>query len=164
MCKDCDYTIHGAQHHFGWDNSLPPALRAEPGSTIRFACQDSSAGQLGPSSTLQSVIDLDFGKINPVSGPVYVEGAKPGDALKITVRLFASLRDLVPVGVRGVTTLDLPSGTSVVDVIDHFGIERRLAQMVLVNGIQISRKWEDRNARLLEDGDVLSVFPPVAGG
>jgi len=51
-----------------------------------------------------------------------------------------------------------------VDVIDHFGIERRLAQMVLVNGIQISRKWEDRNARLLEDGDVLSVFPPVAGG
>ena len=70
----------------------------------------------------------------------------------------------MPVGVRGVTTLDLPSGTSVVDVIDHFGIERRLAQMVLVNGIQISRKWEDRNARLLEDGDVLSVFPPVAGG
>jgi hypothetical protein len=24
MCKACDYTIHGAQHHFGWDNTLPP--------------------------------------------------------------------------------------------------------------------------------------------
>ncbi len=88
MCKNCNYTIHGAQHHFGWDNSLPPALRAEPGSTIQFHCQDSSAGQLGPSSTLQSVIDLDFGKINPVSGPIYVEGAKPGDALKVTVEGF----------------------------------------------------------------------------
>ena len=88
MCKACDYTIHGAQHHFGWDNSLPPALRAEPGATIEFHCQDSSAGQLGPSSTLQSVIDLDFGKINPVSGPIFVEGAKPGDALKVTIEGF----------------------------------------------------------------------------
>lgn len=89
MCKACDYTIHGAQHHFGWDNSLAPALRADPGSTIRFECQDSSAGQLGPSSKLQDVVDLDFGKINPVSGPIYVEGAEPGDALKITIDSFA---------------------------------------------------------------------------
>ena len=88
MCKACDYTIHGAQHHFGWDNSLAPALRAEPGSTIRFECQDSSAGQLGPSSRLQDVADLDFGRINPVSGPVHVEGAEPGDALKITIDSF----------------------------------------------------------------------------
>ena len=89
MCKACDYTIHGAQHHFGWDNSLPPALRVAPGSTIEFHCHDSSAGQLGPSSTLQSVIDLDFGKINPVSGPIYVDGAKPGDVLKVTLEGFA---------------------------------------------------------------------------
>jgi len=27
MCKACNYTIHGAQHHFGWDNSLAPAER-----------------------------------------------------------------------------------------------------------------------------------------
>ena len=68
MCKACDYTIHGAQHHFGWDNTLAPAQRVAPGSTIEFHCHDSSAGQLGPSSTLQSVVDLDFGKINPVRG------------------------------------------------------------------------------------------------
>ena len=89
MCKDCNYTIHGAQHHFGWDNSLPPALRAEPGSTILFHCNDSSAGQLGPSSTLADVVSLDFGKINPVSGPIYIEGAEPGDAVKVTIESFA---------------------------------------------------------------------------
>ena len=88
MCKACNYTIHGAQHHFGWDNSLSPALRAEPGSTIRFQCQDSSAGQLGPSSTVADVAALDFGKINPVSGPIFVEGAKPGDVLKVTLESF----------------------------------------------------------------------------
>lgn len=88
MCKACDYTIHGAQHHFGWDNTLAPALRAEPGSTILFHCHDSSAGQLGPSSTLSDVAALDFGRINPVSGPIFVEGAKPGDALKVTIESF----------------------------------------------------------------------------
>lgn len=89
MCKDCNYTIHGAQHHFGWDNSLPPALRVEPGSTIQFHCNDSSAGQLGPSSTVEDVKTLDFGKINPVSGPIYIEGAEPGDAVKVTIDSFA---------------------------------------------------------------------------
>lgn len=89
MCKACNYTIHGAQHHFGWDNSNPPAERVEPGSTILFHCHDSSAGQLGPSSTLADVTALDFGRINPVSGPIWVEGAQPGDALKITIDSFA---------------------------------------------------------------------------
>jgi len=89
MCKLCDYTIHGAQHNFGWDNSLVPAERVEPGATILFHCHDSSAGQLGPSSTVADVKTLDFGKINPVSGPIYVEGAMPGDAIKITIDSFA---------------------------------------------------------------------------
>lgn len=89
MCKACDYTIHGAQHHFGWDNSRVPAERVEPGATILFHCHDSSAGQLGPSSTLADVTALDFGRINPVSGPIYVEGAQPGDAIKVTIDSFA---------------------------------------------------------------------------
>ena len=83
MCKACDYTIHGAQHHFGWDNANAPAERVAPRSTILFHCHDSSAGQLGPSSTLADVTALDFGKINPVSGPIYIEGAEPGDAVKV---------------------------------------------------------------------------------
>ncbi|EEB83334.1 acetamidase/formamidase family protein [Roseobacter sp. GAI101] len=60
-----------------------------PGETIEFECHDSSAGQLTPDSTVADVAAMDFGKINPVSGPVYVEGAEPGDALKITIEGFA---------------------------------------------------------------------------
>ncbi|MFC3058990.1 acetamidase/formamidase family protein [Paenirhodobacter populi] len=89
MCKACNYTIHGAQHHFGWDNSFVPVERVAPGSTILFHCHDSSAGQLGPSSKLADVAALDFGKINPVSGPIFVDGAEPGDALKVTIDSFA---------------------------------------------------------------------------
>lgn len=89
MCKNCDYTIHGAQHHFGWDNSIAPVQTVAQGSTILFNCMDSSAGQLGPSSTVADVATLDFGKINPVSGPIFVDGAMPGDALKVTLEDFA---------------------------------------------------------------------------
>jgi len=89
MCSNPGYTIHGHQHHFGWDNSLVPVETVAPGSTILFHCQDSGAGHFGPSSTVADVGTLDFSKVNPVSGPIYVDGAEPGDALKITIDSFA---------------------------------------------------------------------------
>ena len=88
MCVACNHTIHRANHHFGWNRDFAPVLTAEPGETIHFECIDSSAGQLGEGSTVESVRALDFGKVNPVSGPVFVEGAEPGDALKVTIRKF----------------------------------------------------------------------------
>lgn len=88
MCNNCNYTIHGAQHHFGWDNSIAPAETVTPGETILFHCLDSSAGQLSPDSTVEDVARLDFSKVNPVSGPIFVDGAKPGDALKVTIESF----------------------------------------------------------------------------
>lgn len=88
MCSKCDYTIHGRHHHFGWDNSNVPAERVAPGSTIEFQCLDSSGGQLTPESTVADVGKLDFAKVNPVTGPIFVEGAEPGDALKVTIEAF----------------------------------------------------------------------------
>jgi len=88
MCKTSSYTIHSHRHHFGWDNSFVPLETVAPGTTIEFHCIDSSAGQLTPDSSVADVAALDFGKINPVSGPIFVEGAMPGDALKITIESF----------------------------------------------------------------------------
>jgi acetamidase/formamidase len=83
-----NHTIHGHHHHFGWDNSFAPAERLVPGSTIEFQCIDASGGQLSRDSTVADVGRLDFGKVNPVTGPIFVEGAEPGDALKVTVESF----------------------------------------------------------------------------
>ena len=88
MCSKCDYTIHSRHHHFGWDNSLEPAERIAPGATVEFECIDSSGGQLSPESTVADIANLSFEKINPVTGPIFVEGAEPGDALKITIEAF----------------------------------------------------------------------------
>lgn len=82
------HTIHGAHHHFGWDRSIPPVMTVAPGATVAFECLDSSGGQLGPESTVDDVARLDFGRINPVTGPVLVDGAEPGDALKVTIHQF----------------------------------------------------------------------------
>ena len=82
------HTIHGAHHHFGWDRSIPPVATVPPGTTIEFECIDASGGQLSPSSTLADVAALDFAKVNPVTGPIFVDGARPGDALKVTIQEF----------------------------------------------------------------------------
>ena len=79
------YTIHRHDHHIGWDNAYAPVLTAAPGQTVTIETVDSSGGQLSPASTVADIARLDFGKVNPVTGPVYIDGAKPGDALLVTL-------------------------------------------------------------------------------
>ncbi len=86
--SSCNHTIHKAQSHNGWDNSFAPQLTIAPGETVAFETIDSSGAQLGPDSVLADLDRLDFGKINPVTGPVFIDGAEPGDAVKVTLLGF----------------------------------------------------------------------------
>ncbi len=81
-------TIHQHQHHLGWDRANTPALTVAPGSTVTFETVDSSGGQLGQGATVADIAKLDFSKVNPVTGPLFVDGAEPGDALKVTIEAF----------------------------------------------------------------------------
>ncbi len=83
------HTIHAHHHHIGWDNAIPPALTVAPGETITFDCRDSSDGQITSASLLADIANLDFSRINPTTGPVFIDGAQPGDALAITIGDFA---------------------------------------------------------------------------
>jgi acetamidase/formamidase len=73
------------QIHLGWSRDHVPVLAVGSGAEVTFETEDASGGQLGQGSTHASVADLDFERVNPVSGPVFVEGAHPGDALQIDV-------------------------------------------------------------------------------
>lgn len=86
MAGASKHTIH--QSHFGWNNANKPVLTIAPGESIVFKTTDSSGGQLNQASTVADIPKLDFAKVNPVSGPVYVEGAAPGDAIKVTLLDF----------------------------------------------------------------------------
>jgi acetamidase/formamidase len=80
------HTIH--QCHYGWDNSLAPVARVAPGESLEFDVSDASAGQLCSTSTVADVGRLDFSKVNPIAGPVFIDGAEPGDVLKVTLLSF----------------------------------------------------------------------------
>ena len=78
------HTIHRAHIHHGWNNQFAPVLRIKPGETVSLETVDASSGQLNPKSNADDLRKLDLSFVNPVTGPIYVDGAKPGDALKIT--------------------------------------------------------------------------------
>lgn len=82
------HTIHKEHGHNGWDNSFKPVLTIAPGESVEFETRDASGGQLTPNSTAADVTKLDLGLVNPVTGPVYIDGAEPGDALKVTLLGF----------------------------------------------------------------------------
>ncbi len=82
------HTIHQHQHHFVWDNKIEPVLRVSPGETIAFEVNEASAGVITPHSSAADILKIDTGRVNPVTGPVYVEGAEPGDTLVVRLRAY----------------------------------------------------------------------------
>lgn len=84
--------------------------------------------------------------------------------MTVEVKLFAGLRDRLPAGQRGRVRITLTAGATLSNLLDRLEIPAKQAQMVLVNGHQVPRSAGIRESRVLEDGDVVAVFPPVAGG
>ena len=66
-----------------WDNSIPPVLTVGPGEVVQFECRDTLDGQLGPDSTAEDLAGVDPSPVHPLTGPVAVEGAGPGDVLVV---------------------------------------------------------------------------------
>ena len=84
--------------------------------------------------------------------------------MNITFKLFATLTDYLPVEARrsNQVTLDVAQDASISQIIEPFGMPPKLVHLVLVNGKYI--KPEDRGTTTLVEGDVLAIWPPVAGG
>ena len=69
--------------HNRWHPDLEPAVRIVEGEELRLECEDGLAGQLTRKSTHADAGRLDLGLGHPLAGPVYVEGAEPGDVLEV---------------------------------------------------------------------------------
>ncbi|MEG0303444.1 acetamidase/formamidase family protein [Gordonibacter sp.] len=68
---------------FAFDKELEPVLKVASGETVRIRTKDCFGNQV---RTPEDVLDeIDWDAINPATGPVYVEGAVPGGALKVTI-------------------------------------------------------------------------------
>jgi acetamidase/formamidase len=74
--------------NYVWDNSLVPALEVESGEAVELHVRDASDEQIHRDSGVEDVTRLDFTHVNPVSGPVFVKGARPGDVLAVELLEF----------------------------------------------------------------------------
>ncbi len=84
-------TIHSVREdafNYVWDNSIAPALEVEPGDAVELRVRDASDEQITAGSGAEDVEKLDFTHVNPVSGPVFVRGARPGDVLEVELLDF----------------------------------------------------------------------------
>ena len=84
--------------------------------------------------------------------------------IRVTVKLYASLMAFLPEANRKshTTELDVPDHATLDEVIAPFGMPKAQVFLVLVNGIFIPPS--QRAGYRFEDGDVLAIWPPVAGG
>ena len=88
--------MHGGSLHelradafnYAWDNSLAPALEVESGESVFIEVRDASDEQIQADSRVDAVGRLDFSHVNPVSGPIFVKGATPGDVLEVELLEF----------------------------------------------------------------------------
>lgn len=83
------HTIHRHRCHHAWDKSISPVLTVAPGETVTFDITDASSGQITPDSTAGVFDDYDSARVNPVTGPVLVDGAEPGDVLVVRLESYA---------------------------------------------------------------------------
>lgn len=77
ISKDHKYYKQGAK--------VEPAARINTPETIIFETNDCYDGDMVRGMN-QHISDIDFSRGNPTTGPVYIEGAEPGDVLEIYIR------------------------------------------------------------------------------
>jgi formamidase len=71
--------------HNRWHEAIEPVVEADPGDTVVYETRDAFDIQLGPRSTAQEVAAAKLGPVHPLTGPVFVKGAEPGDLLEAEI-------------------------------------------------------------------------------
>jgi len=69
--------------HNRYHPDIGPILEVAEGEEVSLETRDGVDGQIGPEATIADLVNLDAGRIHPLTGPVFVKGAEPGDMLEI---------------------------------------------------------------------------------
>jgi formamidase len=71
--------------HNRWHPDIPPALRVEPGDTVVLETRDALDGAVTPAMTSADLHRVDLDLVHPLTGPVCINGAEPGDLLEVYI-------------------------------------------------------------------------------
>lgn len=78
-----EYFLTRNQTHNKFSRSIPPVLKVPSGSVIQAETEEASDEQIRVDSDVEVLTTMDSDLIHPLTGPVYVEGAEPGDVLAV---------------------------------------------------------------------------------
>jgi molybdopterin converting factor small subunit len=87
---------------------------------------------------------------------------KRASQVRVKLKLFASLRALLPGAKGGELGLEVEPGTTPLTLIERYALPREQVHLILVNGLYVAP--DAAGERQLADGDVVAIWPPVAGG
>jgi len=80
-----DFTLSTSQTHNKFSRSIKPAIVVPSGSIVEAFTHEATGGQFGPNSTVDDLESVDMDKVHTLTGPVFVEGAEPGDTLAVEI-------------------------------------------------------------------------------
>jgi acetamidase/formamidase len=80
-----EHVLSAEPTHSRWNRALPPRLGITPGDVVHMECLDASGAQVRPGMTVAEYTGIDRGRVHALTGPIFVEGAQPGDVLQINV-------------------------------------------------------------------------------
>lgn len=83
--KAREHHVGRDQIHYKWDNANKPAVEVEPGDVVQFETEEVTSGQIKKGDPAVRLTQLDFNRLYPLGGPVYVKGAEPGDVLEVEI-------------------------------------------------------------------------------
>lgn len=139
--------------------SMEAVATARPGDVIKFETNDCFYQQINQESQL--VTEIDFSRVNPATGPIFIEGAEPGDLLKIRVLAIDVHEQGVGIVMQGGGVLGAEAGqsrTRIFEVKDSFAhmddIKIPIKPMIGVIGV----------APADEDGEWITAVPWKHGG
>src|SRR6266404_5721933 len=160
--------------HNRWHPEIAPIVEVEPGEELALETRDANDLQIGPRTTAQDLERLERTIAHPLTGPVYVKGAQPGDLLEI------EYLDVIPE--RYGWTRFAPGGAFLPELFDyhfvvHWDINPQYAASPQLPGVRIPngafmgtagvapsheqlRRWTEREAELKARGG--RVWPPDA--
>ena len=162
--------------HNRFHPDVPPIVSVEEGEEVVLPTRDGVDGQLGPGTTDADMAAMDAGAIHPLTGPVFVKGAEPGDVLEV------EFVDIVPqphAFTAIVPGLGFLRDLFTTPFLVHWGIGDGWATSPTLRGVRIPgasfmgvsgvapsaaqvRAWTAREQALLARGGL--VFPPDPAG
>jgi formamidase len=71
--------------HNRWHEAIPPVVTVAPGDRVILETRDALDSQVTPTTTLDDLAHASFDPVHPLTGPVAVEGAEPGDLLEVRI-------------------------------------------------------------------------------